>query len=149
MLIQIPVFFALFVVLRGAVELRYAPFLWIKDLSQPEALFASWFPFGGLNILPILMAATMALQSALTPSAGDKSQQRMMMVFMPIMMLFMFYNFASALSLYWTLSQVISIGQMWWIRKKYGTSSKPAAKDGVIEPDSVEMPQTRQMRRHP
>ena len=151
MLLQIPVFFALFVVLRGAVELRYAPFLWIRDLSQPEALGAkTWFPiFGGLNILPILMAATMALQSALTPSTGDRSQQRMMMVFMPIMMLVMFYNFASALSLYWTLSQVISIGQTWWIRKKYGTSSKPAGKDGVLEPDAVEMPQTRQMRRHP
>ena len=149
MLVQIPVFFALFVVLRGAVELRYAPFLWIKDLSQPEALFASWFPFGGLNILPILMAVTMALQSALTPSAGDRSQQRMMMLFMPIMMLIMFYNFASALSLYWTLSQLISIGQMWWIRKKYGTSAKKAGPDGVVEPDAVEMPQTRQMRRHP
>ena len=149
MLVQIPVFFALFVVLRGAVELRYAPFLWIRDLSQPEALFASWFPFGGLNILPILMAVTMALQSALTPSTGDKSQQRMMMLFMPLMMLVMFYNFASALSLYWTLSQVMSIAQAWWIRKKYGTPSKPAGKDGVIEPDAVEMPQTRQMRRHP
>ena len=149
MLVQIPVFFALFVVLRGAVELRYAPFLWIDDLSQPEALFASWFPFGGLNILPILMAATMALQSALTPSAGDRSQQRMMMVFMPLMMLVMFYNFASALSLYWTLSQVMSIAQMWWIRKKYGSSAKPSGKDGVVVPDAVEMPQTRQMRRHP
>ena len=149
MLVQIPVFFALFVVLRSAVELRYAPFLWIDDLSQPEALLAGTFPFGGLNILPILMAATMALQSALTPSAGDKSQQRMMMVFMPIMMLVMFYNFASALSLYWTLSQVMSIAQMWWIRKKYGTSAKPSGKDGVVVPDAVEMPQTRQMRRHP
>ena len=149
MIVQIPVFFALFVVLRGAVELRYAPFLWIKDLSQPEALCASWFPFGGLNILPILMAVTMALQSALTPSAGDKSQQRMMMVFMPIMMLVMFYNFASALSLYWTLSQVLSIAQMWWIRKKYGTPAKASGKDGVVVPDAVEMPQTRQMRRHP
>ena len=149
MLVQIPVFFALFVVLRGAIELRFAPFLWIQDLSQPEALGAkSWFPFfGGLNILPILMAATMALQSALTPSSGDRSQQRMMMVFMPIMMLVMFYNFASALSLYWTLSQVISIGQTWWIRKKYGTPAKSA--DGVVVPDAVEMPQTRQMRRHP
>ena len=149
MLVQIPVFFALFVVLRGAVELRFAPFLWIKDLSQPEALFAGWFPFGGLNVLPILMAATMALQSALTPSAGDRSQQRMMMVFMPIMMLVMFYNFASALSLYWTLSQVISIAQTWWIRKKYGTSATSGGKDGVLVPDAVEMPQTRQMRRHP
>jgi len=146
MLVQIPVFIALFNVLRAAVELRYAPFLWIADLSEPEALFASWFPFGGLNILPILMAATMALQSALTPSTGDKNQQRMMMVMMPAMMLFMFYSFPSALSLYWTLSQVFSIVQMWWIRRKYGT---PAAKaDGVTVPDAVEMPQTRQMRRH-
>ena len=145
MLIQIPVFIALFNVLRSSVELRYAPFLWITDLSEPEGLFASWFPFGGLNILPILMAATMALQSALTPSTGDKAQQRMMMVMMPLMMLVMFYSFPSALSLYWTLSQVFSIVQMWWIRKKYGT---PAPKPGVIEPDAVEMPVTRQMRRH-
>ena len=146
MLIQIPVFIALFNVLRSTVELRYAPFLWIADLSEPEALFASWFPFGGLNILPILMAGTMALQSALTPSTGDAKQQRMMMVMMPIMMLVMFYNFPSALSLYWTLSQVFSIVQMWWIRKKY--SPAPAAKDGVVVPDAVEMPMTRQMRRH-
>ena len=147
MLVQIPVFIALFNVLRSSVELRYAPFLWIADLSEPEGLFVnSWFPwFGGLNILPILMAVTMALQSALTPSTGDKSQQRMMMVMMPLVMLVMFYSFPSALSLYWTLSQVFSIGQMWWIRKKYGT---PAPKPGVIEPDAVEMPVTRQMRRH-
>ncbi len=147
MLIQIPVFIALFNVLRSTVELRYAPFLWIADLSEPEALGAtSWFPFfGGLNILPILMAATMALQSALTPSTGDAKQQRMMMVMMPIMMLVMFYNFPSALSLYWTLSQVFSIAQMWWIRKKYTPAPK---KEGVVVPDAVEMPTTRQMRRH-
>ena len=145
MLIQIPVFIALFNVLRSTVELRYAPFLWIADLSEPEALFASWFPFGGLNILPILMAGTMALQSALTPSSGDAKQQRMMMVMMPIMMLVMFYNFPSALSLYWTLSQVFSIVQMWWIRKKYTPAPK---KGGVVVPDAVEMPVTRQMRRH-
>ena len=118
MLIQIPVFIALFNVLRSAVELRYAGFLWIPDLSEPEGLFADYLPFGGLNILPILMAGTMALQSALTPQAGDKSQQRMMMVMMPVMMLVMFYNFPSALSLYWTLSQVLSIAQMWLIRRR-------------------------------
>ena len=118
MLIQIPVFIALFNVLRSAVELRYAGFLWIPDLSEPEGLFADYLPFGGLNILPILMAVTMALQSALTPQAGDKSQQRMMMVMMPVMMLVMFYNFPSALSLYWTLSQVLSIAQMWLIRRR-------------------------------
>lgn len=141
MLVQIPVFIALFTVLRSAVELRYASFLWISDLSEPEALFASWFPFGGLNILPILMAATMALQSYLTPSAGDKSQQKMMMVFMPIMMLVMFYNFPSALSLYWTLSQVISIIQMWRIRK-----TTPQAAPAAGEADVARV--TRQMRRH-
>ena len=118
MLIQIPVFIALFNVLRSAVELRYAPFLWIGDLSEPEALFADWFPFGGLNLLPILMAVSTGLQSAFTPSAGDRNQQRMMMVFMPVMMLVMFYSFPSALSLYWFLSNIFSIVQMWLIRRK-------------------------------
>ena len=142
MLVQIPVFIALFTVLRSAVELRYAPFLWIADLSEPENLLPGIFPFGGLNILPILMAVTMGLQSALTPSTGDKQQQRMMMIMMPVMMLVMFYSFPSALSLYWTLSQVLSIVQMWYIRKRY-TPPVPAAAT-----DTVEAVVTRQMRRH-
>lgn len=143
MLVQIPIFIALFNVLRSMVELRYASFLWIDDLSAPEHLFASTFPFGGLNILPILMAVTMYLQSRLTPSAGDKNQQRMMTVFMPIMMLFMFYNFASALSLYWTVSQVLSILQMWMMRREAARKAK------VLEPEVIDPPSpTRQMRRH-
>ena len=142
MLIQIPVFIALFNVLRSAVELRYAPFLWIADLSEPEALFAGWFPFGGLNVLPVAMAATTALQSYFTPSGGDRRQQRMMMVMMPAMMLVMFYSFPSALSLYWFLSNVFSIAQMWLIRRQ------AAAKSGVLEPEVIDPPQTRQMRRH-
>lgn len=141
MFVQIPVFIALFNVLRSAVELRYAGFLWIGDLSAPEGLFASWFPFGGLNILPLTMAGTMYLQSKLTPSAGDAAQQRMMTVFMPLMMLVMFYNFASALSLYWTVSQALSILQMWMIRR-----SSPAARAPVA---AVAAPlETRQSRRH-
>jgi len=147
MLVQIPVFIALFTVLRSAVELRYAPFLWITDLSEPEALFASWFPFGGLNILPLAMAGLTMLQSAFTPS-GDNKQQQMMMVMMPLMMLFMFYNFPSALSLYWALSTAFGVAQAWWIKKRYGTPEPKQSADGVIDPDSVEMPQTRQMRRH-
>ena len=143
MLVQIPVFIALFNVLRSAVELRYAPFLWIADLSEPEGLFASWFPFGGLNILPILMAATTALQSAFTPSAGDKSQQKMMMIAMPAMMLVMFYSFQSALSLYWFLSNVFSIVQMWIIRRQTA-----ASKGGALVPEVIDPPVTRQMRRH-
>ena len=142
MLIQIPVFIALFNVLRSAVELRYAPFLWIADLSEPEGLFASWFPFGGLNLLPILMAVSTALQSYFTPSTGDKKQQQMMMVMMPAMMLIMFYSFPSALSLYWFLSNVFSIVQMWLIRRQ------TAAKTEVLTPEVIDPPQTRQMRRH-
>ena len=117
MLIQIPVFIALFNVLRSAVELRYAPFLWIADLSEPEGLLAAYLPFGGLNILPILMAVSTGLQSYFTPSAGDKGQQKMMTVFMPVMMLVMFYSFPAALSLYWFLSNLFSIVQMWLIRR--------------------------------
>ena len=147
MLIQIPVFIALFNVLRSAVELRYAPFLWIGDLSEPEALFSSWFPFGGLNILPILMAVSTGLQSAFTPSTGDKSQQKMMMIFMPLMMLFMFYSFPSALSLYWFLSNLFSIVQMWIIRRQTAAKTE-AAKGEAVMGEVIDPPVTRQMRRH-
>ena len=143
MLIQIPVFIALFNVLRSAVELRYAPFLWIADLSEPEGLFASWFPFGGLNVLPILMAVSTALQSYFTPSTGDKKQQQMMMVMMPAMMLIMFYSFPSALSLYWFLSNIFSIVQMWLICRQ--TAAKQAE---VMTPEVIDPPVTRQMKRH-
>ena len=143
MLIQIPVFIALFNVLRSAVELRYAPFLWIADLSEPEGLLAAYLPFGGLNILPILMALSTGLQSAFTPSSGDKAQQKMMMIFMPAMMLVMFYSFPSALSLYWFLSNIISVVQMWLIRRSAAKNQE------ALMPEVIDPPQpTRQMRRH-
>ena len=121
MLVQIPVFIALFVVLRSAIELRFAHFLWIKDLSEAENLIQFGFAiplvgWSALNILPILMALTMAWQQKLTPSTGDPQQQKIMM-FMPVMMLFFFYNFASGLSLYWTTNQILMIVQLYWQRK--------------------------------
>ena len=119
MLIQIPVFIALFVVLRSAIELRFAHFLWIRDLSQPENLFAGMLPFGlSLNLLPILMAATMAWQQRLTPSASADPNQQKIMMFMPIMMLVMFYNFASGLALYWTTQNVLMIIQQLMMQRK-------------------------------
>lgn len=112
MLVQIPVFIALFTVLRSAVELRFASFLWISDLSEPEGLLAGMIPFvGSLNILPLFMTGTMVWQQRLTPSAGDPQQQKMMMI-MPVVMLFIFYNMPSALVLYWSTSQCLSIGQL-------------------------------------
>ena len=112
MLIQIPVFIALFTVLRSAIELRYSGFLWVNDLSEPEGLLLGVLPGSlTLNILPILMTVTMIFQQRLTPSGGD-SQQQKMMAFMPVMFLFMLYNMASGLMLYWTVSQSLSIAQL-------------------------------------
>ena len=114
----------------------------MADLSEPENLFLGMIPFiGAINILPVLMAGTMALQTYLTPSAGDPAQQKMMLVMMPIMMLFMFYSFPSALSLYWTVSQVLSIVQMLMMRRKVEHEQHP---NGDITVDSS---MTRQQRR--
>lgn len=125
MLIQIPVFFALFNVLRSAVEMRFAPFLWVGDLSEPEGLLAGMLPFGlSLNILPLLMAATQAWQQHLTPSGGDPAQQKMMM-FMPVIMLMFLYNMPAALVLYWTANQVLMIVQL-LRQKRMAPSLKPA-----------------------
>lgn len=117
-LLQMPVFIGLFIVLRSAIELRFAEFLWICDLSEPERLFAETLPIP-LNILPIFMAATMFWQQKLTPAGGDPQQQKIMLVVMPVFMLFVLYNMASALVLYWSVSQCLSIaGLLIKVRKK-------------------------------
>ena len=123
MLIQIPVFIALFIVLRSAIELRFAPFLWISDLSSPERLFADILPIP-LNILPIFMAVTQAWQQSLMP-ATDPNQQKMMLYFMPAMMLVMFYMMPSALVLYWSANQCIVIFQQ--LSQKFFHKDKNAA----------------------
>lgn len=142
MLVQIPVFIALFTVLRSAVELRFESFLWVRDLSEPENLLAGVLPLP-LNILPLLMSATMAWQQHLTPSAGDPQQKKMMM-FMPVMMLFFFYTMPSALVLYWTTSQVVSIGQMLLQRRRQASRQSGEGGDGAGQ-----VVMTRQMRRNP
>lgn len=129
MFIQVPVFIALFAVLRSAIELRFSKFLWIRDLSEPEHLFAGAIPFiGSLNILPLFMAATMMWQQKLTTATAavtpeQQQQQKMMAVMMPIMMLFFFYSMPSGLVLYWTTSQVLMIVQMLVRKKKMDASA--------------------------
>jgi YidC/Oxa1 family membrane protein insertase len=123
MLIQIPVFIALFNVLRSGVELRYAGFLWVTDLSEPEGLLAGVLPIA-INILPIIMTATSVWQSYLTPSSGDAMSQKMMLL-MPIMMLFIFYSMPSALVLYWTANQVLMIVQLLWQKKHKKPGADP------------------------
>ena len=130
MFVQLPVFIALFTVLRNAIELRYAGFLWIADLSAPENLLAGRVPFvGALNILPIVMAASMVWQQKLSSPATaatpeQQQQQKMMMIMMPVMMLVFFYGMPSGLVLYWTTSNLLMIAQTGFrnLRKKRATA---------------------------
>ena len=119
MVIQIPVFFALYKVLLQTIELRHAPFfLWITDLSAPDRLFIGFnLPFvGGIPVLTLLMGATMFLQQKMTPATGDPTQQKVMM-FMPVIFTFMFLNFASGLVLYWFVNNLLSIGQQYLVNR--------------------------------
>ncbi len=109
MLIQIPIFFGFYGMLGTAIELRNSSFLWIHDLSQPDTIgHVLGFP---INILPIVMAGTMVWQMAISPKTGDATQQRMLM-FMPVIFIAFAYNYASALSLYWTTQNLFSIVQL-------------------------------------
>ncbi|RLC33234.1 MAG: membrane protein insertase YidC, partial [Deltaproteobacteria bacterium] len=124
MVVQIPVFFALYRMLYQAIELRHAPFfLWINDLSAPDRLmhFDFSIPFMeppyGIPVLTIVMGATMFLQQKLTPSPGDPAQAKMMM-FMPIIFTVIFINFSSGLVLYWLINNILSIAQQHYIQKK-------------------------------
>ena len=112
MMIQIPIFFGLFKMLGQAVELRNAKFLWVKDLSQPDTV--AHLPVLGwpVNIIPLCMAATQIWLMAMTPKTGDPTQRRIAM-FMPLIFLFICYNFAAALALYYTAQNLFSILQFY------------------------------------
>jgi YidC/Oxa1 family membrane protein insertase len=103
MLVQIPVFVALYNILNNTVELRQAPFiLWIHDLSLKDPYY----------VLPIVMGITMILQYKLNPSSPDPVQQKVMM-FVPVIMTFFFLNFPAGLVLYWLVNNVLTIGQQY------------------------------------
>jgi YidC/Oxa1 family membrane protein insertase len=124
MLIQLPVFFALYRMLYQAIELRHAPFFgWITDLSAPDRLFEFGFkipfmdPPYGIPVLTIIMGASMILQQKMTPSPGDPTQAKMMML-MPVIFTFIFINFSSGLVLYWLVSNIFSIAQQYYTQKR-------------------------------
>jgi YidC/Oxa1 family membrane protein insertase len=115
-LIQIPVFIALYWVLLGSVEMRHAPFmLWIHDLSTPDPYY----------VLPILMGATMIIQSRLNPAPPDPIQAKVMMI-MPIVFSVFFFFFPAGLVLYWLVNNLLSITQQWHINRT--TAQATAAK---------------------
>ncbi|MBW2406239.1 MAG: membrane protein insertase YidC, partial [Deltaproteobacteria bacterium] len=124
MVVQIPVFFALYRMLYEAIELRHAPFFWwINDLSAPDRLFRFDFsiPFMqapyGIPVLTIIMGVTMFIQQKMSPPAGDPTQAKMMMM-MPIVFTVIFINFSSGLVLYWLVNNIISVAQQYYITKK-------------------------------
>ena len=127
-LLQIPIFYALYKVLLVAVEMRHQPFaLWIKDLSAPDPLTPLNL-FGLLNfappaiiaigVLPILLGVTMWLQFKLNPAPMDPVQQQVFS-FMPWILMFVMAPFAAGLQLYWVVSNVLTIAQQWWLYKRY------------------------------
>ena len=119
MVLQIPVFFALYKVLLQTIELRHAPFmLWITDLSAPDRLAIGFdLPFlGGIPVLTLLMGGSMFLQQKMTPTPADPAQAKIML-FLPVIFTFMFLNFASGLVLYWFINNLLSIGQQYFINK--------------------------------
>jgi YidC/Oxa1 family membrane protein insertase len=120
MLIQMPVFIGFYTMLRSAIELRGAHFLWVADLSKPDTLFmipGLNFP---LNLLPLLMVGVMVWQAHLQPTSPgmDPSQQKMMR-YMPLFFLLIFYNYASGMALYMTVSTSLGILQMQLMKKQF------------------------------
>ncbi|WDP91137.1 MAG: membrane protein insertase YidC [Desulfobacter sp.] len=124
LVVQMPIFFALYRMLYMAIELRHAPFVgWITDLSGPDRLFNFDFaiPFmdapSGIPVLTLLMGASFLLQQKMTPTAGDPMQAKMMML-MPIFMTVLFINFPAGLVLYMFVNNIISMGQQFYTQKK-------------------------------
>jgi len=120
MVLQIPVFFALYKVLLQSIELRHAPFmLWITDLAAPDRLYLGFdIPWlHGIPVLTLLMGGSMFLQQKMTPTTGDPTQAKIML-FMPVIFTFMFLNFASGLVLYWLVNNLLTIGQQYLVNHK-------------------------------
>lgn len=123
MVIQMPIFIGFFTMIRNAIELRGASFLWMTDLSRPDTLFIipglGFVPFIGIpgiglpfNLLPLIMGATMLWQSHLTPaSPGVDPAQQKIMRYMPLMFLFLLYNYSAGMALYWTVNNLLTILQ--------------------------------------
>ena len=133
--VQIPVFFALYKVLFVNIEMRHAPFFgWIQDLSAPDPtsvfnLFGliPWDPphFLMIGVWPLLMGITMFLQTKLNPQPADPVQAKVML-FLPVMFTFLFATFPAGLVIYWTWNNILSITQQWVIMKRMGVANPTA-----------------------
>jgi len=114
LILQMPIFFALYQALMRSVLLKGAGFLWIKDLSEPDRLFSlpATLPIREINLLPILMTIIMFIQqkmSVTSSSSTTMQQQKAMMIIMPIMFGLIFYNMPSGLVLYWFINSLLML----------------------------------------
>ncbi|MBN8531159.1 MAG: membrane protein insertase YidC [Alphaproteobacteria bacterium] len=136
-LIQLPVFFALYKVLYVSLEMRHAPFFgWIKDLSAPDPLHLlngfgllphlthpAWLSFLAIGLWPIIMCITTVIQQRMGPQPTDPVQEKVFK-FMPYFFLFLFSSFPAGLVIYWAWSNALSILQQWTINRMHG-DAKP------------------------
>jgi YidC/Oxa1 family membrane protein insertase len=123
-LITMPFFFGFFQMLQSTAELRYAPFLWSVDLSAPDTVGHIFgFP---INILPLLMGATMIIQMRLTPMPSTDNMQAKMFKFMPWIFTVFCYSFSGALALYSTINGVFTIAQQLVVNRMKDAASEPA-----------------------
>jgi YidC/Oxa1 family membrane protein insertase len=109
MFIQLPILYAFYKVLAVTIELRGAHWLWVPDLSQPESL--------PIHVLPLVMIVSQFLMQKMTPNPTADPAQAKMMMFMPLMFGFFFYNMSSGLVLYWLTSNLVGIAQQWLINR--------------------------------
>jgi YidC/Oxa1 family membrane protein insertase len=126
LVVQMPVFFALYSVLSNSIAMRSAEFVgWINDLSVPDTLFAvGGFP---IHILPLIMFASSVVQAKLTPTGADP-RQKMMGYMMPAVLLFIFYSFPAGLNLYWTVNNILTVAQQWHIHREHPAPQAAPAK---------------------
>lgn len=114
--IQIPIFLGLYFMLRTASELRFANFLWIRDLSVADTV--GYWKGWPINPLPLVMGLTMFMQMQMTPNTMQNGTQKRIFQFMPLIFLFFCYRFPSGLVLYWTVQNVLTICQQWMINRR-------------------------------
>ncbi|MEM7180689.1 MAG: membrane protein insertase YidC [Spirochaetota bacterium] len=130
MVVQIPIFIALYTAFSDTIDLWKEPFLWVNDLSEPDTIYKTPAIFGtsgiNLNLLPLVMVATQIVQTRLTAVSTDPNQ-KMMMYFMPLIMLYFFWSMPSGVTLYWTIQNILSIVQQ-VLTNKFGKNSKAVAK---------------------
>lgn len=121
--VQIPVFLALYWVLLASVEMRNASWFWISDLAVPDSMFVIPGIDMPIGVLPIIMAVSMFVQQRMSPPPPDPLQAKMMM-FMPLAFSFTFFFFPAGLVLYWVVNNLLSILQQWFVTKQYERSLK-------------------------